>query len=235
MFSSRLWVPVEAGGPVPSPASVIGRRGGRIAFGTALLVGMAVVVYGAIIGPGAWSWLGGPFTHDLMHGRTHSIPLLAATWLLALVAYGATRLIVRAAAPAPRGDAMLRASLVVPAVGIAFTVPLSIHAVAFALVGEDFGGWICASCAAVGLAHVVFAVTFGIRAGQLARGEPRMTVPRIYKWSVIASLVPCGMFLLPEILTAVTGLFVVPVMERFDAIALHEREALPVLPIARVL
>jgi hypothetical protein len=195
---------------------------------------MTVVVYGAIVGPGAWAWLGGPFTHDVMHDQTHSGPLLAATWLVALVAYGATRLAVWVAAPAPRGDALLRRSLVVPAVGIALALPLSLHAIPFLLAGEDFREWVCASIAAVGFAHLVFAVTFAMRAGQLADGEPRVTIRRIVKWSVIASLVPCGMFLLPEILTAITALFVVPVLHMFDAIARRERDALPVLPVARI-
>jgi hypothetical protein len=224
MFSSRG----------DSAASVLGRRAGRIAFGVVLILGMAAVVYGAIVGPGAWSWLGGWFAHDVMHDRTHSIPLLAATWLLALVAYGITRSVVTVARPAPRGDALLRPSLVVPAVGIALTLPLSIHAIPFLLAGKDFRGWVCASIVGAGLAHLAFALAFGIHAAQLARGEPRMTIRRIVKWSVIASLVPLGWVLLPELVTAITGLFVVPVLHRFDALARRDRDALPVLPTARL-
>lgn len=225
MFSSSVWVPPDAGGPTASAASVVGRRAGRIAFGLVLILGMAAQVYGAV-------------AMSLACGTVKALPdsglLLATTWGLALVAYGLARLVVWVAAPAPRGDALLRKSLVVPAVGLALALPLSIHGVAFLLVGADFRDWVGVSFAAVGLAHLVFALTFGIHAAQLARGEPRMTIRRIYLWSVCASLVPLGMFLLPEILTAITGLFVLPALHHFDTLARRDRDALPVLPVARI-
>jgi hypothetical protein len=234
MVSSSVWVPLEAGGPTASAASMLSRRAGRIAFGTVLILGMAAEVYGAVRGPGAWAWVSRSFAHDEVHGWTHSGPLLALTWLVALVAYAVVRLAVRAAAPPPRDDALLRESLVVPAVGIALALPLTIHGLFFLLVGGDFGEWVAASVALVGLAHLVFALTFGMHAAQLARGEPRMTIRRVFWWSVCASLVPGALFLLPEILTAITGLFVLPVLHMFDALARRDRDALPVLPVARI-
>jgi hypothetical protein len=225
MFSSSVWVPPEAGGPTASAAAVLGRRAGRIAFGAVLILGMAAQVYGAVAMSLACGTVKGP---------PDSGRLLAATWCLALLAYGVTRLLVWVAGPAPRGDAFLRKSLVVPAVGIAIALPLSIHGVGFLVVGGDFGSWVAVSLFVTGLAHLVFALTFGMRAAQLARGEARMTIRRIFLWSTCASILPIGFFVIPVILTAVTGLFVMPALHAFDTIALRERDALPVLPIARI-
>jgi hypothetical protein len=226
MFSSGLWVPPDAGGPITSAANVLGRRAGRIAFGAVLILGMAAQVYGA---------LAASLAVGTVEGLTHSGLLLAATWGLALVAYAAVRLGVSVAAPAPHGDAYLRKSLVVPAVGVALALPLSIHGVGFLVVGGDFGSWVAVSLFVTGLAHLVFALTFGMRAAQLARGEARMTIRRIFLWSTCASILPIGFFVIPVILTAVTGLFVLPALHAFDTIALRERDALPILPIARTL
>ena len=122
-----------------------------------------------------------------------------------------------------------------PAVGVALALPLSIHGVGFLVVGGDFGSWVAVSLFVTGLAHLVFALTFGMRAAQLARGEARMTIRRIFLWSTCASIVPIGFFIIPVVLTAVTGLFVMPALHAFDTIALRERDALPILPIARTL
>jgi prepilin signal peptidase PulO-like enzyme (type II secretory pathway) len=90
------------------------------------------------------------------------------------------------------------------------------------------------SVAVVGFAHLVFALTFGMRAAQLARtAAPTMTVGSVFLWSVCASVIPWGLLFIPELLTLITGMLILPVLFGFTAIANRERDALPVLPVAR--
>lgn len=215
-------------------ANVLGRRAGRIAFGLVLVVGMASIAYEAIHGRGIWSSFGGPFSDNAFAHPLHAGRIMAVTWAAAVAAYAITRLVVWWVAPAPRGDALLRASLVVPAVGLALALPLGLHALWFLITGGELDGWVRMSVAVVGLSHLVFALTFGMHAAQLARGTPRMTIGGIFLWSTCASIIPWGLFVLPEILTAITGLFVLPVLHIFDALAERDRDALPSLPRAKV-
>src|SRR5690349_11715443 len=71
------------------------------------------------------------------------------------------RLIVWLVDPAPRGDALLAASLAIPAAGLALMLPLSLHMI---VMKGDFDSWVRMSVTVVGLAHVVFAVLFAARA-----------------------------------------------------------------------
>ena len=214
--------------------AVLARRAGRIAFGLVLTGGMIVL---------AWWSLAGQAPPLVGTWRPHTGPppageILEVIWLVAGTSYAIVRLGMRRAALAPRGDALLRASLVAPAVGLGLALPLSLHGLAFALpgagLGPGFDTWADTSVRAVGLAHLVFAATFARRAAQLARsGAPTMSVGGIYLWAVLASAIPWGMFLLPEALTAVTGVFVLPVLFAFDRLAARERDALAQLPTAR--
>ena len=161
----------------------------------------------------------------------HAQSLFVLTWFAAVGIGLIVRGIVWLAAPAPRGDALLEASLVTPAIGLALILPLSLHMVV--MTGE-FDSWVRLSVRVVGVAHVVFAALFGARAAGLARtATPRMSIGGIFVWSVLASFVPWP-FIIPQALTAVTGLFILPVIFVFDAIAAHERDALPALPSAKV-
>jgi hypothetical protein len=138
----------------------------------------------------------------------------------------------------PGGDALLTASLVVPALGLAAVLPLSVHglwALATHDSGRGFDNWIDLSIRAVGFAHVVFALLFAVHARQLASAERAgVTIGDIYGWTVLASAVPFGMWILPELLTAITGLPILIVLHVFDQIAARERIALPALPRAIV-
>lgn len=191
---------------------------------------MASIAFETIHGHGVWAWFGGPFSDAETIAPVHAGLIIAVTWAAAVIAYALTRLVVWLAAPAPRGDALLRASLVAPAVGLALALPLSLHGLYFLMTGGQFDDWVRLSVAVVGFAHVVFALTFGMHAAQFARGEPRMTIGGIFLWSTCASILPWGIIVIPEILTAITGVFVLPVLYAFDAVARRERDALPSLP-----
>jgi hypothetical protein len=219
---------------VTSTANVLGRRAGRIAFGIVLILGMASIAYETIHGRDVWSWFGGPFSDNAAAHPLHAGLIIAVTWAVAVVAYAIVRLAVWWAAPAPRGDALLRASLVVPAVGLALALPLGFHGLWFLITGAEFDSWVRMSVAVVGLSHLVFALTFGMHAAQLARGAPRMTIGGIFLWSTCASVIPWGIFVLPELLTLITGMLVLPVLYIFDALAESDRDALPALPRAKV-
>ena len=219
-----------------STANILGRRAGRIAFGIVLLLGMGSLAWQVIRGNSLWDTFGGPFSAEAERHTLGAGLTLAATWAAATAVYAVVRVAVWASAPAPRGDALLRASLVVPAVGLAFALPLTLHGLWFAMTGGNFDAWVRLSVAVVGFAHVVFALTFGMRAAQLTRtARPTMTIGSIFLWSVCASVIPWGLLFLPETLTLITGVAILPVLHVFDAIARRERDALPTLPVARVM
>jgi hypothetical protein len=202
-------------------AQILARRAARIAFGLALLAGMAFNVLEA---RRAQRW-------ETARG-------FCVMWLGAVAAAAVTNVLIRWWKPVPQGDALLRASLVVPALGLAFALPLSIHLLFLTLIDGDvahFGEWVGVSTWVVGFAHVVFALLFAVRARGLAESErPRMSVVAIYGWTVVASALPLGPLIIPEALTAITGLAVLPFMYAFDQIAARERAALPCMPRAIV-
>jgi hypothetical protein len=218
-----------------STANILGRRAGRLAFGIVLILGMGSLAWEVIRGHSLWEAFGGPFSVEADHEKLGAAMTLAATWAAATIVYAIVRVAVWASAPAPRGDALLRASLVVPAVGLGLALPLTLHALWFAMTGGNFDAWVRLSVAVVGFAHVVFALTFGMRAAQLTRtSRPTMTIGSIFLWSVCASVIPWGLLFLPETLTLITGVAILPVLHIFDAIARRERDALPALPVARL-
>jgi hypothetical protein len=161
-----------------SPAtSVLARRAARIGLGLVLVAGMLLVAHGSA-------------PRDT----------LVVTWPVA----GSVFLVIRAGvwlvAPAPRGDALLRASLVVPAIGLALALPLTIHLLWFVIAGANFDRWAQLSVPAAGAAHVAFAVLFAFRAAELARtGDPHLSISTIYLLTVLASTIPFGVFILPEL------------------------------------
>jgi hypothetical protein len=197
-----------------SSAGVLARRAGRIAGGLVLMGGAFAVVRAV---------------HST--GPIQAQRLFEATWAIAIVAALVVRGIVWLVDPAPRGDALLAASLAIPAAGLALILPLSLHMV---VMRGDFDSWVRMSVTVVGLAHVVFAILFAARAAGLARtATPRVSIAAIFLWTVFASFVPWP-FIIPQVLTAITGLFILPVLFLFDFLATRERAALPHVPLARV-
>jgi hypothetical protein len=197
-----------------SSAGVLARRAGRIAGGFVLMGGAFAVVRAV---------------HST--GPIEAQRLFEATWAIAIVAALVVRGIVWLVDPAPRGDALLAASLAIPAAGLALILPLSLHMV---VMQGDFDSWVRLSVTVVGLAHVVFAILFAARAAGLARtATPRVSIGAIFLWTVFASFVPWP-FIIPQVLTAITGLFMLPVLFLFDFLATRERAALPHMPLARV-
>lgn len=208
--------------------AVLARRAGRIAFGLVLIAGAALVFWESNSDRDVLAMLG--VRHAAPSGF-HAQSVFVLTWFAAVGIGLIVRGIVWLAAPAPRGDALLKASLVAPAVGLALILPLSLHMLV--MTGE-FDSWVRMSIRVVGPAHVVFAVLFAARAAGLARtATPRVSIGAIFLWTVFASFVPWP-FIIPQALTAITGLFILPVIFVFDAIAAHERAALPALPAAKV-
>ena len=197
---------------------VVARRLSRIVFGVILFVGAAVIALRSI--------------HDHDEGAART---LATTWAVAIGGWAITRVGARWL---PARDAWLRESLVIPAVGLALVLPLTAHGLWAVMRGwsaRDFDEWCGISIRIVGLAHVVFALMFAIHARQVATTErPGISIAAIYGWTVAASAVPLGMWILPELLTAVTGLPILIVLHVFDQIAGRERTALPALPRAIV-
>ena len=201
--------------------TVIARRAAYIAFGLVLLAGMGAIV---------WRTLHG---HPDGAGQN-----LALTWLGAVVTAALVWAVARIAKPVPGGDELLRASLVIPALGLACVLPLSMHGLWALLINSTahaYDNWFDTSLRVVGFAHVVFMLLFAVHARQLASSKrPHMSIAGIYGWTVLASCVPLGMWILPELLTAITGLPILVLLHVFDAVAEREREALPALPLAKV-
>jgi hypothetical protein len=201
--------------------AAVARRCGYIAFGLVLLAGMGAIVWRALHG------------HPDDAGQN-----LALTWLGAVVTAALVWGIARIVKPIPGGDALLRASLVIPALGLACALPLSMHGLWALLIHSSahaYDDWFDTSLRVVGFAHVVFMLLFAVHARQLATtNRPAMSIAGIYGWTVLASCVPLGMWILPEVLTAITGLPILIVMLVFDEIAARERTALPALPRAIV-
>ncbi|MBV8761243.1 MAG: hypothetical protein JO257_28355 [Deltaproteobacteria bacterium] len=201
---------------------VVARRLARIVFGAVLFIGAAVLALRS--------------AHDHDAGAAHA---LATTWAVAIGGWALVRLVVPITTRgAPAHDACLTESLVVPAVGLALVLPLTVHGLWGLLVGwhaRDFDEWCGLAVRAVGFAHVVFALLFAVHARQLSTTErPGVSIAAIYGWTVMASTVPFGMWILPEAITAITGLPILIVLHVFDQIALRERTALPALPRAIV-
>jgi hypothetical protein len=197
-----------------SSAGVLARRAGRVAFGGVLIAGALRILQTAENG-----------------AALHASRLFALTWALAIAAALVVRLVVWLVDPAPRGDALLKASLVVPAAGLALVMPLSLHLL---VMRGDPDSWVRMSIHVVGFAHVVFAVLFAARAAGLARSAtPRMSIGEIFFFTVLASFLPWP-FIIPQAITAITGIFILPVLFAFDWLAARERDALPVVPRAIV-
>jgi hypothetical protein len=127
-------------------------------------------------------------------------------------------------------DALEKASVALPLMAIAVLAPLTVHAVVYAgflaAVGgsvaelRGFDAWMAMSLAIVGHAHLVLAF-FGYRFASKLRAAPLAEVHEVgrkaawnaFWWTVVASAVPGAiLYLIPPILTFLTGLVFSPAM-----------------------
>lgn len=199
------------------------RQMARVVFGAVLVIGACVLVYRV------WS-------HRLeLHEHEIAAGVLSWTWLVAIIAALVAHVAVSWSGGSLAGEKLLRASLVVPAAGLALVLPLTIHLLWFRFVEgsvAEFDEWASLSMVFAGPAHVTFLITASRRASQLARGEPAMSVPAIYGLCVVTGMAPLPV--IPSILIALTGLPILPLLYGMAPLAAHERAALDTLPRAQL-
>jgi len=142
-----------------------------------------------------------------------------------------------------RADVLERASVSRPMIAIALLAPLTIHLIVYGLVGQlrgldGFDRWIGLSLVVVGHAHLTLAYLgwrFAKNAHALYRGDIARGAAgsgwSAYGYTVLASALPGAfLYLLPPILTAVTGLFIAsPLFGAMTRALVRERHTLGVL------
>ena len=199
--------------PLATPdTTVLRRRLVRVVVGLVLLVGLAHLIVAACHG---------------REGFSRDLPFLWGCAALAAVA---------AACVAPfvvrfvQTDAWATSSIVLPVVGLALLLPISLHAVAFRCVHATWASlddWCGARVVGAGIAHLVFATLFCVRAVSLARtGSSPVSVSELFLLTTLASAIP--FFILAMGITAATGLAILPVIALVDWLARREHAALSV-------
>jgi hypothetical protein len=158
--------------------------------------------------------------------------LLAHVWLAALIAAVVTRVVASLVPEAPISARLLHASVVVPALGIAVLLPLSLHALWFRWRGlPGFDDWVWWSILLTGPAHLAFAAMTVRRAHDLAMGREPTSVVSIYGAAILLGSLPIP--IVPSILVAITGLPILPLLWWMKPLIRREREALNGLPRAQ--
>jgi hypothetical protein len=194
-----------------------GRRVGRIALGAVLFAGAAILVQ-----------------RIEATDRPRAALVLAVTWAAAFAAYaiagwlGSRRSLDHA-------DELAVPSLVVPCVGAALLLPLTLHlpfVVGLASRRDAFDTWAAVGLIITGPTHLVFAALVGQRARQLATGAIAISARRIYGICVGVSCLPFAIFVLPPFVVAVTGLPLAAGIHLMEGLATRDRlraaaEALP--------
>ena len=210
--------------PRAMASTLIGRRIGRITFGGVLLAGLAYLVVA--------------LSSRVLHHGTDTpsfgaAPILGATWAVALIAGALARGVASRTRRRYPPDALFAASLVVPTVGIALVLPLTIH-MPFALLvggGEAFDFWVMVSVGITGFTHLVFAWASATRAHQLVRGRLAWTPRRIYVLTLISSCVPfIIIWAIPPVLVAVTALPFLPMLRSMEHLVERERAQMALAP-----
>jgi hypothetical protein len=140
--------------------------------------------------------------------RWHAWQIIVAAWLLAGVAALVGMLVP------DRGDRHRVASYVVPSVGAALLMPLTIHMPFLLHSGgaNEFDEWVQLSGIFVGIAHIVFAAMVGMRARAIVEGRTPVSVGTIYGVSVAMACVPGLVIFIPPVVTAVTGIPILPML-----------------------
>ena len=189
----------------------------RVAFGAVLLVGAVVMVAKAQL--------------HMTSDDAQTPDIIATTWLLAIAAGAVAYAIASYLPPAGRRDRLLQWSLVVPAAGLALVLPLSLHLLWCVVLDRSLVGfdeWVGLSMLFAGFAHAMFVLLACLRASQLARGVPAVSVSTIYFACVAAGSLPFPV--VPSIIIALTGLPILPLLLLMKPLAAREREAPAPLP-----
>ena len=202
---------------VPDDSRMIARQLARLVFGSILGIGAAVLL-------SRTQFRGGESSDSLAS-------VLEWTWLAAFIG-GLATLVAASYVPFDwPARSLLHASFVVPAAGMALVLPLTVHLGYFVTFGNGLSGfdeWVGLSVLFTGVAHVVFAVMATVRASQLARGKPAISIGFIYACSVAAGMIPFPV--IPSLLIAITGLPILPLLYLMKPLANRERAALVPLP-----
>jgi hypothetical protein len=198
--------------------TVLGRRIGRIGFGAVLLAGTALLVH-RLTSPSIES--------------AHAWIVVVGTWGVAIVTYlVASRL--GSLRRLRRPDELAKAGLVLPSVGVAVLMPITIH-LPFVIFGEGgrsaFDEWAELSLAITGPTHIALAGLVLIRAFQLATSDRALSPWAIYLVCVVVSCIPYAfLFFIPPALVALTGLPMLALMKLLGHIADAERTEASELP-----
>jgi hypothetical protein len=203
-------------------SQIIARRIGRIVFGGVLLAGVAHLITTACSGDlGRASIYTG---RGLDAART-----IELSWIIAVLA-GVTAWRVAARMRfTPSLEHLFAGSLIVPAIGIALALPITLHMPVILVIRDSaaFDIWVVASMWITGLAHAVFAITSALRARQLVAGAGKVTWSprRIYVATVVTSCVPFAvLYAIPPVIVAITALPFVPLLRAMEGIVVRERQ-----------
>ncbi|HUS27348.1 MAG TPA: hypothetical protein VMZ53_02535 [Kofleriaceae bacterium] len=183
-----------------------------------MIVGIAALVRNALDGRDFERLLSPP------SGRHwHAWQIIVGTWIAATAA-GLLGMLVR-----DRGDRWRVVSYVVPAAAVALILPLTIHMPIVLYMGgtDAFDGWVQYAGLFVLLAHITFAAMVGARAKAIVEGREPTPVHSIYGITVAMACVPGLIVIIPVIVTAATGVPILPLlylMERWGARARLEGE-----------
>jgi hypothetical protein len=193
--------------------NVHGKRVGRIAFGVVLLAGAAILVQ-----------------RLASLDEPQSRRVILTTWAVAFAAYaiagrlGSRRVLDHA------GELAVPA-LVVPSVGAALLLPLTLHMPFAMLVAPGAGAfddWAVISAVITGPTHLVFAALAGERARQLAASDPAqspLSPLKIYGICVAVSCLPFALLVIPPFLVMMTGLPMLGGLALMDWLAARDRLA----------
>jgi len=197
-------------------SQIFARQVGRIAFGVVLLAGVAWLA------TDAWSGTFGAFRLP----RLDAARIVGLTWLAAIAA-GLAAWGIAARVRGSRGsEALFARSIVIPTLGIALLLPITLHLPVVLLVADAgaFDFWVVASLWITGLAHLVFAATCALRGYRLVTGKPAMSPARIYVTTLVTSCVPfVVLWAIPPVLVAITALPFVPMLHAMERRITRER------------
>jgi hypothetical protein len=201
--------------------SVRGQRVGRIAFGVVLLAGAAILVHRLVMArPPSWD-----------RPAAWAAYVIPATWAAAFAAYVIGGRIGSRRALDHAGELAVPA-LVVPSVGAALLLPLTVHlpfwlALTREVHGFDVRGfdeWAALAGFLTIPTHLIFAALVALRALQLARGALAITPLRIFGICVGISCVPLAILVFPPMIVMMTGIPLLVPLSYMESLAARDRE-----------